>query len=43
MLRDQKILVTGPSGQIAFPLARALAKENEVWGISRFRERQRIL
>ena len=38
MLRDQKILVTGPAGQIAFPLARALAKDNEVWGIARFRE-----
>lgn len=36
MLRDQKILVTGPAGQIAFPLARALAKHNEVWGIARF-------
>ena len=37
MLREQKILVTGPAGQIAFPLARALAKDNEVWGIARFR------
>ena len=36
MLRDRKILVTGPAGQIAFPLARALAKQNEVWGIARF-------
>ena len=36
MLRDRKILVTGPAGQIAFPLARALAKHNEVWGIARF-------
>lgn len=37
MLRNRKILVTGPAGQIAFPLARALAKDNEVWGIARFR------
>jgi nucleoside-diphosphate-sugar epimerase len=37
MLRDRKILVTGPAGQIAFPLARALAKDNEVWGVARFR------
>jgi nucleoside-diphosphate-sugar epimerase len=35
-LRDQKILITGPAGQIAFPLAEELAKENEVWGIARF-------
>ena len=35
-LRDEKILVTGPAGQIAFPLAARLAKENEVWGIARF-------
>ena len=35
-LRDAKILVTGPAGQIAFPLAARLAKENEVWGIARF-------
>lgn len=31
-----KILVTGPAGQIAFPMARALARDNEVWGIARF-------
>ncbi|MBW2268944.1 MAG: NAD(P)-dependent oxidoreductase [Deltaproteobacteria bacterium] len=35
-LQDQKILVTGPAGQIAFPLAARLAKHNEVWGIARF-------
>ena len=35
-LRGHKILLTGPAGQIAFPLARALAAENEVWGIARF-------
>lgn len=35
-LSGQKILVTGPAGQIAFPLARALAADNEVWGIARF-------
>jgi nucleoside-diphosphate-sugar epimerase len=32
----EKILITGPAGQIAFPLARDLAKDNEVWGIARF-------
>jgi nucleoside-diphosphate-sugar epimerase len=37
-LRAQKILITGPAGQIAFPLARALARDNEVWGTARFRQ-----
>jgi nucleoside-diphosphate-sugar epimerase len=36
MLADEKILITGPSGQIAFPLASYLARDNEVWGIARF-------
>ena len=35
-LRDEKILVTGPGGQIAFPLAARLAIDNEVWGVARF-------
>ncbi|MFC4593127.1 NAD-dependent epimerase/dehydratase family protein [Sphingobium tyrosinilyticum] len=35
-LEGCKILITGPAGQIAFPLARALADKNEVWGIARF-------
>jgi nucleoside-diphosphate-sugar epimerase len=35
MLSDEKILITGPAGQIAFPLARYLAADNEVWGIGR--------
>jgi nucleoside-diphosphate-sugar epimerase len=36
LLQDEKILITGPAGRIAFPLARTLAKSNEVWGIARF-------
>lgn len=36
MLHDEKILITGPAGQIAFPLAAALAQHNDVWGIARF-------
>lgn len=36
MLHDEKILLTGPAGRIAFPLARTLAAHNEVWGIARF-------
>ena len=35
-LRDARILVTGPAGQIAFPLGRDLARSNEVWGIARW-------
>jgi nucleoside-diphosphate-sugar epimerase len=40
-----KILITGPAGQVAFPLARALAREHEVWGLARFgrkRDRERL-
>ena len=35
-MRGSKILITGPSGQVASPIARALAADNEVWGIARF-------
>jgi len=38
MLTDEKILITGPAGQIAFPLAEYLARDNEVWGIARWTE-----
>jgi nucleoside-diphosphate-sugar epimerase len=34
-LAGEKILVTGPTSQVAFPLARALAQTNEVWGLAR--------
>lgn len=37
-LSGEKILVTGPAGQIAFPLAEFLARDNEVWGVARFSE-----
>jgi nucleoside-diphosphate-sugar epimerase len=36
VLSGEKILVTGPAGQIAFPLTEFLARDNEVWGIARF-------
>lgn len=36
MLSGEKVLITGPAGQIAFPLTEYLAGENEVWGIARF-------
>ena len=34
-MRGSKILITGPTGQVA-PVAQALAADNEVWGIARF-------
>ncbi|HEX5586949.1 MAG TPA: NAD(P)-dependent oxidoreductase [Acidimicrobiia bacterium] len=36
MISGEKILITGVSGTVAEPLARFLAHENEVWGVSRF-------
>jgi nucleoside-diphosphate-sugar epimerase len=40
MLSDEKILITGPAGQIAFPIAESLSKENDVWGIARFTDEE---
>ena len=40
-LKDEKILITGPTGQIAFPMAAELAKNNEVWGIARFKDQSK--
>jgi UDP-glucuronate 4-epimerase len=36
MLRNEKILVTGPTSQVALPLVQALASDNEVHGLARF-------
>ena len=36
MLEGQKILITGATGRVAFPISRALAARNEVWGVARF-------
>src|SRR3974377_473989 len=36
MLKGEKILITGPAGQIAQPMAASLAADNEGWGIARF-------
>ena len=36
MVTGKKILITGPAGQIAFPMAQHLATHNEVWGVARF-------
>jgi len=44
-LSGEKILVTGPTSQVAWPLARALAQDNEVYGLARFKtvpERERV-
>jgi len=38
VLENEKILVTGVTGKIAFPIAQALAAHNEVWGVARLRE-----
>ena len=39
MLKNEKILITGATGKIAFPIARELAKNgNEVWGLARLRQ-----
>lgn len=35
-MRDQKILVTGPTGQVAGPVAVSLAGDNDVWATARF-------
>lgn len=46
MLDSEKILVTGATGKIAFPIARALAQRNEVWGAARLRDpadRQKLI
>src|SRR6478672_8062659 len=34
-MKNEKILITGVTGKIAFPIARALAVDNEVWGSAR--------
>ena len=35
-MRGAKVLITGPTSQVATPIAVALAADNEVWGIARF-------
>jgi nucleoside-diphosphate-sugar epimerase len=45
-LTGEKILITGVAGQIGFPMARRLARDNEVWGLARFTDptaRQRVI
>ena len=35
-MENNKILITGLTGQVAKPVALAFAKKNDVWGIARF-------
>ena len=35
-MKNQKILVTGPTGQVAGPIVTHLAQDNEVWATDRF-------
>ncbi|MDT4933800.1 MAG: hypothetical protein QOK11_1692, partial [Pseudonocardiales bacterium] len=36
MLQNEKVLITGATGQVAGPIAKALATTNEVWAAGRF-------
>jgi nucleoside-diphosphate-sugar epimerase len=38
VLDGEKVLITGVTGKVAFPIARALAPRNEVWGVARLRD-----
>jgi nucleoside-diphosphate-sugar epimerase len=38
VLEGEKVLITGVSGKVAFPIARALAAKNEVWGVARLQD-----
>ena len=38
MLTDSRIVVTGPTGQVALPVTLALAEHNEVIGLARFKD-----
>jgi UDP-glucuronate 4-epimerase len=38
VLKNEKILITGVTGTIGFPIARILVADNEVWGAARLRK-----
>jgi len=38
VLEDKRILITGVTSQVALPVARELAKRNDVYGLARFRK-----
>ena len=35
-MKGRRILVTGAAGQLGFPIAADLARDNDVWGVARF-------
>ena len=41
-MRGAKILITGVTGQVATPIATALAVDNDVWGVARFNNAQAL-
>jgi len=41
-MQGQKILVTGPTGQVAGPVASHLAENNDVWATSRFSDESKL-
>ena len=38
MIENARILVTGATGQVAFPIAAWLARSNDVWGAATLRD-----
>ncbi len=38
-MKDEKVLVTGPTGVVGLPVVAALAPDNEVWAAARFTDR----
>jgi len=38
VLDGEKVLITGATGKVAFPIARTLAPRNDVWGVARLRD-----
>jgi UDP-glucuronate 4-epimerase len=40
VLKGERVLVTGATGQVALPITLALARDNEVTGLARFRDPQ---
>ena len=41
MVEGKKLLIAGTTGQVALPLALALAPKNEVWGAARFLDQEK--
>ena len=40
ILKNQKILITGATSQVARPVIETLSAENEIFGLARFREEE---